>query len=71
MILIPNQKSILQKIAEYKRDYEKEHGKKPDVIWLDPDEREEVKNALKIIAWKHPVHLNGMLMKNEEDKIDS
>ena len=68
MIINPNRKSLLQKIAEYKRDYIKEHGKPPNVIYLDPDERADLKKELKIIGpWQHPVKLSGMVMKNEED----
>ena len=68
MIINPNRKSLLQKIAEYKRDYIKEHGKAPNVIYLDPDERADLKKELKIIGdWQHPVRLNGMTMLNEED----
>lgn len=67
MISLPNQKSILQKIAEYQKQYIREHGRKPDVIYLDPDERADLKIALKIVVWKHPVKINGMIMKHEED----
>ncbi|MAE81439.1 MAG: hypothetical protein CMB80_01795 [Flammeovirgaceae bacterium] len=71
MIFNPRKKSLCQKIAEYKRDYTKEHGKPPNVIWLDPDERKDLKEELKIIGpWQHPVRINGMLMKNEEDRED-
>ena len=69
MISLPHNKSILQKIAEYQQKFIKEHGKAPDVIYLDPDERADLKIALKIIGpWQHPVTINNMVMKNEEDR---
>jgi len=65
---MPDNKSILQKIIEFKIKYYKDHGVKPNVIYLDPDERQDLKIACKIVEWDHPVHIFEMLMKNAEDR---
>ncbi len=68
MISIPNKKSIIQKIVEYHSKYIQDHGKPPTVLWLDPDEREDLRRALKVIVWQYPVTIMGMTMKHEEDR---
>ncbi len=68
MICIPNEKSIIQKIVEYRHDYIREHGKPPTVIWLDPDEREDLRRACQVLVWQYPVMIMGMTMKHQEDK---
>lgn len=67
MISLPNQKSIIQKIWEYKQKYIKDHGHPPTIIYLNPDEREDLRKALSIIAWKWPVTISGMDMRKEEE----
>jgi hypothetical protein len=68
MIYTPNNKSILQKILEFREKYYKDHGVEPNVIYLDPDERKDLKLACKIVEFEYPVHIFGMLMKNAEDR---
>ena len=70
MISIPNLKSILIKIHEYKQKYIKDHGKEPDVIYLDPDEREDLRKAcgLDVLVW--PVDVAGMKLRKQEDYIN-
>lgn len=66
MISLPNNKSILQKIFEYKQKYIKEHGKPPTIIYLDPDERQDLSAAIgRVLMW--PVTVAGMNVRKQED----
>lgn len=68
MIYIPNKKSIIPKIIEYKEKYIKDNGYAPNVIYLNVDEREDLRKACKIKgAWKWPVTIAGMKLMKEED----
>ena len=67
MISLPNNKSILVKIYEYKQEYIKEHGKPPTIIYLDPDERKDLSAAIgRVLVW--PVTVAGMDLRKEEDR---
>lgn len=67
MIYIPNKKSIVLKIIEYKAKYFKEHGQPPNIIYLDAEELEDLRKALAIEVWKWPVTIDGMDLRKEED----
>ncbi len=67
MIYLPNQKSIILKIIEYKAKYTKEHGQPPNILYLDADEREDLRKACKIEVWKWPVTIEGMELRKEEN----
>ncbi|MAE50089.1 hypothetical protein CMI48_05065 [Candidatus Pacearchaeota archaeon] len=65
--LSPTKKSILYKIAEFKIKYTKRHGKHPNVMYLDPDEREDLRKACGIKEWKWPVVISGMQLRKHEE----
>ncbi len=67
MISLPYRKSIIQQIWEYKQEFTKEHGRPPTIIYLDPDEREDLRKALGIKVWKWPVTISGMQLRKQED----
>lgn len=67
MISIPDRKSIIQQIYEYKLDFINKHGRPPTIIYLDPDEREDLRKALGIVVWKWPVTISGMQLRKQED----
>lgn len=67
MISLPNQKSILQKIAEFRIQYIKEHNKVPDVIYLDPDERKDLRKAVGLDKWYWPITISGMKLRKQEE----
>ena len=70
MISIPNRRSIIEKIVDYKARYTMEHGHPPNVIYLDETEREDLRKACNIEgAWKWPVDIMGMELRKEEDFI--
>lgn len=69
MISIPNPKSIVLKIIEYKAKYIKEHGHPPNLIYLDAGEREDLRKVCNIEEWKWPVTIAGMELRKEEDFI--
>jgi hypothetical protein len=66
MISLPNNKSILQKIFEYKLKYIKDHGHAPDIIYLDADERKDLSKAIdRVLVW--PVTVTGMDLRKQEE----
>lgn len=66
MSYLLHNKSILQKIYEYKRKYIKEHGKPPTIIYLDPDERKDLSKAIgRVLIW--PVTVAGMDLRKQEE----
>jgi len=70
MIYIPNKNSIIQKIFEYKKQYIKDHGKRPTIIYLDPEEREDLRKAVGVAVWIWPVTIAGMKLRKQEDYIN-
>ncbi len=66
MIFLPNNKSILVKIFEYKQKYIKDHGKPPTIIYLDADERKDLSKAIgRVLVW--PVTVAGMDLRKQEE----
>lgn len=67
MTKIRNPRSIIYKIHEFRQKYIKDHGKNPNIIYLDPEEREDLRKAcgLKVLNW--PVDVAGMQVRKTEE----
>ncbi len=67
MIHLPNNNSIIQKIYDCQKQYIKEYGFNPDVIYLDAEERKDLGMALGLVDLNGRVKVAGMKLKRQED----